>query len=360
VDECRLGPQGPTVSRLGLGTAQFGTRVDGTRAARLLDRFLEAGGMLVDTADIYGRESIGSGQGGPGASERLIGEVLRGRRSRVFLASKVGQAFRLEPGHDEVGLSPSRIRGAVDASLRRLNTDWIDLYQCHLWDPYTPVEDTLGALSDLVADGKIRFIGVSNWDGWQVVDTAWKASHLNRPPIVSNQLWYNLVDRRIENSVIPACRQAGVAIVAYGALAQGFLAGRHHRPSRGDGDPGARFSPEGLLSDRTWAGLATPRGWSIVEAVTAVADELSLSPAVVALRWLLDSGGADVVLLGPGDDGQLADLLGATDARLPLEARQRLTKVSEPDATYPRSFTEAYARRESPYFGGMVVAPRAD
>jgi aryl-alcohol dehydrogenase-like predicted oxidoreductase len=97
-----------------------------------------------------------------------------------------------------------------------------------------------------------------------------------------------------------------------------------------------------------------------VEAVAAVADELSLSPAVVALRWLLDSGGADVVLLGPGDDGQLADLLGATDARLPPEARQRLTKVSEPDATYPRSFTEAYARRESPYFGGMVVAPRAD
>jgi aryl-alcohol dehydrogenase-like predicted oxidoreductase len=358
VDEAELGPQGPVVSRLGLGTAQFGTQVDGAQAARLLDRFLADGGTLVDTADVYGRESIGSGQRGPGASERLLGEVLRGRRSRVFLASKVGQATRIDPGDDEVGLSPSRIRSAVDASLRRLNTDWIDLYQCHLWDPYVPVEDTLGALSDLVTDGKIRSIGVSNWDGWQVVDGAWKASHLSRPAIVSNQLWYNLIDRRIENSVIPACRKVGVAIVAYGAIAQGFLAGGYRRSSRGD--PGGRFSPEGLLPDRTWAGLATTRGWSIVEAVAAVADELSLSPSVVALRWLLDSGGADVVLLGPRNDDQLADLLGVTDAVLPPEARERLTEVSEPDATYPRSFTETYSRRESPYFGGMVVGPQAD
>jgi aryl-alcohol dehydrogenase-like predicted oxidoreductase len=355
VDESRLGLQGPIVSRLGLGTAQFGTLVDRQHAARLLDRFLAAGGTLVDTADIYGRESSGSGQRGPGASESLLGDVLRGRRSRVFLASKVGQASRLDPGYDEVGLSPSRIRAAVDASLRRLNTDWIDLYQCHLWDPYMPVEDTLGALSDLVTDGKIRFIGVSNWDGWQVVDAAWKASRLSRPAIVSNQLWYNLVDRRIENSVIPACRQVGVAIVAYGAIAQGFLAGGYRRSSRGDRDPGGRFSPEGLLPDRSWAGLATTRGWSIVEAVAGVADELGLSPSVVALRWLLDSGGADVVLLGSRDDDQLADLLAVTDAVLPPEARDRLTEVSEPDATYPRSFTETYSRRESPYFGGMVA-----
>jgi aryl-alcohol dehydrogenase-like predicted oxidoreductase len=354
MDESRLGSQGPVVSRLGLGTAQFGTRVDRQQAARLLDRFLADGGTLVDTADIYGREGAGSGQRGPGASESLLGEVLRGRRSRVFLASKVGQAARLDPGYDEVGLFPSRIRGAVDASLRRLRTDWIDLYQCHLWDPYVPVEDTLGALSDLVSEGKVRSIGVSNWDGWQVVDGAWKASQLSLPAIASNQLWYNLIDRRIENSVIPACREVGVAIIAYGAIAQGFLAGGHHRLSS-RGDTSDRFSPEGLLPDRTWAGLATTRGWSIVEAVAGVADELGLSPSVVALRWLLDSGGADVVLLGPRDDDQLADLLAVTDAVLPPEARDRLTEVSEPDATYPRSFTEIYSRRESPYFGGMVV-----
>ncbi len=354
MDECRLGPQGPNVSRLGLGTAQFGTRVDREQAARLVDRFLANGGTLVDTADIYGRESAGSGQRGPGASEALLGEVLRGRRSRVFLASKVGQASKRDPGHDEVGLSPSRIRGAVDASLRRLQTDWIDLYQCHLWDPYVPVEDTLGALSDLVREGKIRSIGVSNWDGWQVVDGAWKAANLSRPAIVSNQLWYNLIDRRIENSVVPACRQVGVAVIAYGAIAQGFLSGGYRRRSS-RGDTSARFSPEGLLPDRTWAGLATTRGWSIVEAVAAIADELGLSPSVVASRWLLDTGGADVVLLGPRDDDQLADLLAVTDAVLPPEARDRLTEVSEPDATYPRSFTDSYSRRESPYFGGMVT-----
>ena len=153
--------------------------------------------------------------------------------------------------------------------------------------------------------------------------------------------------------MIPACRQVGVAIVAYGAIAQGFLAGGYGRLSS-RADTSARFSPEGLLPDRTWAGLATTRGWSIVEALAAVADELSLSPSVVALRWLLDSGGADVVLLGPRDDDQLADLLAVIDAVLPAEARDRLTDVSEPAASYPRSFTETYSRRESPYFGGMV------
>jgi aryl-alcohol dehydrogenase-like predicted oxidoreductase len=354
MDEARLGPDGPTVSKLGLGTAQFGTRVDRPQAARLLDRFLADGGTLVDTADIYGRE-LGPGEGGLGTSERLLGEVMRGRRSHVFLASKVGQASRLYPADDEVGLSPDRIRAAVDASLRRLDTDWIDLYQCHLWDPYTPVEDTLGALSDLVTEGKIRFIGVSNWDGWQVVDGAWKASHMHLPAIVSNQLWYNLIDRRIENSVIPACRQVGVAVVAYGAIAQGFLTGRYPRGSF-RGHTGGRFAPDGLLPDRSWKGLATTSGWNIVEAVAAVAHELSLSASVVAVRWLLDTGGADVVLLGPRDDHQLADLLAATEAVLSPEARDRLTAVSEPDATYPRSFTETYSRRDSPFFGGMVVA----
>jgi aryl-alcohol dehydrogenase-like predicted oxidoreductase len=148
-----------------------------------------------------------------------------------------------------------------------------------------------------------------------------------------------------------------VAIIAYSALAQGFLAGGYGRSSSAT-DASGRLAPQGLLPDRSWAGLATETGWDIVDAVSAVAGELELSPSVVSLRWLLDSGNADVVLLGPRDEDQLADLLQVTEAVLPREAYERLTELSEPDAMYPRSFTEAYARRDSPYFGGMVEAPR--
>jgi len=155
MERTRLGETGPSVSRLGLGTAYFGTRVAGESASRIIDRFLDAGGDLIDTADIYGREVLRPGVVDAGASERALGDLLLGRRHRVVLASKVGQRATAGPGRNKVGLSRTTIERAVDASLHRLRTDWIDLYQCHLWDPHTPLEETLGALTDLVVKGKI-------------------------------------------------------------------------------------------------------------------------------------------------------------------------------------------------------------
>jgi aryl-alcohol dehydrogenase-like predicted oxidoreductase len=353
MDSTRLGAQGPLVSRLGLGTAQFGTRLGRKEAERLVDMFVAQGGTMLDTADVYGRGDL---RHGPGASERLLGDILRSRRREVFIASKVGQAASSNPGSDEVGLSPIRIRRGIDRTLRHLRTDWIDLYQCHLWDPNTPLEDTIGALSDLVAEGKIRYIGVSNWDGWQVVAGAWKASDLSKLPIVSDQLWYNLLDRKLENAVIPACNEIGVAVVAYGALAQGFLTGGYDRSSSRE-SAGGRFAVDGLLRDLSWAGLATARGWRIVDAVRRVAELLGLSPSIVSLRWLLEAGRADVILLGPRSTDQLAEFLRVSDVELPLEARDRLTQLSQPEATYPGSFTDAYSRPQSPYYGGMVEHP---
>src|SRR4051794_15044070 len=165
MERTRLGDSGPTVSRLGLGTAMFGTRITGSAAQHILDRFLDAGGDLVDTADIYGRGVLKPGTSDSGASERTLGEFLPDRRNRVFLATKVGQRVIAGPGRDKVGLSRGMIERALDQSLKRLRTDRIDLYQCHLWDPYTPITETLGVFEELIRLGKIRWVGVSNWDG---------------------------------------------------------------------------------------------------------------------------------------------------------------------------------------------------
>jgi aryl-alcohol dehydrogenase-like predicted oxidoreductase len=352
MERTQLGEAGPSVSRLGLGTAYFGTRLEGKAARRIVDRFLEAGGNLIDTADVYGRAVRRPGVTDAGASERTLGELLLGRRQRVFLATKVGQRTAAGAGTDKVGLSRAAIERAVDSSLRRLRTDWIDLYQCHLSDPFTPVEETLGALADLVSSGKIRWVGVSNWDGWQVTSATLTAKVLGNSPIVSNQVWYNVIDRQIENSVVPACRQAGVGIIAWGALAQGFLVGGYQRADVRPA-PGTRLDAGGQLRLFSWEALATPRGWDIVETVNAIAGDQRVAPSTVAMRWLLDAGAADVVLIGPRDEAQLEEFLLAGRPTVTRGAMERLTAVSEPEHSYPRCFTEAYALRDSPVYGGL-------
>jgi aryl-alcohol dehydrogenase (NADP+) len=347
-----LGDAGPSVSRLGLGTGYFGTRIVGTTASRMVDQFLDAGANLIDTADIYGRGVLSTGVGDAGASERELGEVLAGRRDRVFLASKVGQQAIAGAGPDKVGLSRTMIERSVDASLRRLRTDWIDLYQCHLADPHTAVEETLGALTDLVSAGKIRHAGVSNWDGWQVIEASLTAAQQGKCPIVSNQVWYNVIDRQVENSVVPACRRAGVGVIAYSPLAGGFLLGGYRRSGERP-SAGSRLVADEQLRHTSWDGLATPRGWDVIEAVDDLAHELGMAPSTVALRWLLDAGAADVAVVGPRDEAQLAEFLRAGDGRLPDDALARLTRVSEPEHTYPRTFTDAYARPESRVYGGL-------
>jgi aryl-alcohol dehydrogenase-like predicted oxidoreductase len=352
VDQTRLGAAGPLVSRLGLGTGYFGTRIVGTTARRMIDRFVDAGGTLIDTADIYGRGVLRPGVADAGASELLLGDVLSGRRDRVVLASKVGQRAIAGPGPDKVGLSRAMIERSVDASLRRLRTDWIDLYQCHLADPHTPLDETLGAMTDLVTKGKIRYAGVSNWDGWQVLEATLTASRDGNTEMVSDQVWYNVIDRQVENGVVPACRRAGVGVIAYSPLAGGFLLGGYRRS---DSRPaaGRRLIADDQLRHTSWDGLATPRGFDTIEAIDGLARALDMAPSTIALRWLLDAGAADVVLVGPRDEAQLAEFLLANDATVPTDALAQLTHVSEPEHSYPRSFTDAYARRESPVYGGL-------
>ncbi len=229
MEYCNLGNSGLQVSRIGLGTVPFGTTLDKKTSQRVVDMFYDAGGNLLDTANLYGGGIYGTHSSMAGASERTVGKVIKGKRNRFIVATKGCWLMEDEVWPNRVGLSRTYLATQIEASLQRLNTDYIDLYQCHGWDFYTPVEETMQVLDDFVRDGKIRYIGVSNWDGWHVVKANTYAKFLSLTPLVANQIWYNLADRVAENSIIPACRNQNISIIAWSPLAQGFLTGRYRR-----------------------------------------------------------------------------------------------------------------------------------
>src|SRR5487761_1541375 len=228
----RVGESGLEVSVVGVGCNQFGRRVDAAGVARIVHAALDAGVILLDTADIYG----------DGDSEWLLVAGLRGRRDHAIIATKVGG----QTGDGPYGSGASRrhIRQAVEASLHRLGTDWIDLYQVHFPDPDTPVEETLSALDDLVREGKVRYIGCSNFSAWQIADADWTAYHHHLNRFISAQNEYSLLNRQVEAEVSPACEHFGLGLLPFLPLSRGLLTGRYRR-----GEP----APEGSL-------LAGPQG----------------------------------------------------------------------------------------------------
>ncbi|HSI92477.1 MAG TPA: aldo/keto reductase, partial [Jiangellaceae bacterium] len=211
-----LGDSGLLVSVVGLGCNAFGTRIDVESTAEVVDAALEHGITLFDTADIYGH----------GQSEKLLGAALGTRRDEVVVATKFGGDMKGLNGPDWGARGSRRyIRKAVEASLRRLGTDWIDLYQMHFADPVTPIEETLAALDELVTEGKVRYIGSSNFDGWQVVDADWVARSAGYERFISAQNKYSLYDRAAEDELIPACEHVGVGVLPYYPLEYGLLSG---------------------------------------------------------------------------------------------------------------------------------------
>jgi aryl-alcohol dehydrogenase-like predicted oxidoreductase len=255
----RLGRSGLHVSAVGLGTNNIGSRLDATASRAVVDAALDAGITFIDTADTYGK----------GASETTLGQVLGNRRREVLIATKFSGAFA---GPLERGASRRWIVTEVEASLRRLRTDWIDLYQVHFPDPETPIEETLRALDDLVHAGKVRYVGTSNFAAWQIVDADWtaRAGHLTRP--ISVQHHYNLLRREIEADVLPVARAFGLGVIPYFPLASGFLTGKYRR---GEGADAGRLrdSPNAarLLNDPNYDRLerfetfATERGHTVTD-----------------------------------------------------------------------------------------------
>jgi aryl-alcohol dehydrogenase-like predicted oxidoreductase len=315
-----LGRSGLIVSRLALGTMTWGRDTDEDDAASQLLAFREAGGTLVDTADVYA----------DGESERVLGRLLSDvvPRDEVVLATKAHGVTG--PGPMGRGTSRGHLLSALDASLERLQTDHIDLWQLHDWDDVTPWDEAMAAMDTAVQSGKVRYAGVSNYCGWQLAATAsWQRAWPGRAPLVSNQVEYSLLQRGIEREVVPAAIELGVGLLPWSPLGRGVLTGKYRNgapaDSRGASQHFSRFV-EPYLDDQ--AG-------SVVDAVLTAADGLGVSPVAVALAWVRDRPGVVAPVVGARTAAQLQASLAAEGVELPPEIRSALDDVSAPDLGYP-------------------------
>ena len=337
-----LGRTGVLVSEFALGTMTFGQEADEPAANALLDHYVQRGGNLIDTADVY------PPVGPRGASEEIIGRWLgrrRAIRNSIILATKC--RGRMDESGNSEGLSRRWIIQACESSLRRLGTDHIDLYQAHQWDPATPIDETLAAFEMLVRSGKVRYIGVSNFTGWQLERTVMTARHLGISAPVSLQPQYNMLAREIEWELVPVCIEEGLGILPWGPLGQGWLSGKYTRETAPTG--ATRLGEDPNRGIEAYDRRNIERTWRIVDALHAVASELGVPPARVALRWLADRPGVTAPLLGARAVEQLRDNLLAADISLDDGQRVRLDAVSEPNTPdYPyRLLAENTAARRS-------------
>jgi aryl-alcohol dehydrogenase-like predicted oxidoreductase len=336
----KLGNSGTVVAAWCLGTMTFGAEADEATSHRIIDDYAAAGGNFIDTADVYAA----------GVSEEIVGRWLAAHPAearRMVVATK--GRFPMEPGPNGLGTSRRHLGDALDASLRRLGIERIDLYQLHAWDALTPIEETLRFLDDAVRAGKIAYYGFSNYLGWQLT----KAVHLARAagftPPVTLQPQYNLLVRDIEHEIVPACLDAGLGLLPWSPLAGGWLAGKYRRD----------LPPTGAtrLGENPARGMeaygprnAEARTWRIIDAVAAVAGARGVSPAEVALAWLVARPAVTSVILGARTTDQLAANLRATGLALAPEEAAALAEASAPvmpDYPYgPRGAAQRHRKLE--------------
>jgi aryl-alcohol dehydrogenase-like predicted oxidoreductase len=325
MDYRQLGHSGLRVSSLTLGTMTFGGRgnfakvgaTDAETATRQVDMCLDAGVNLIDTADIYS----------DGLSEEIVGKTLRGRRERVLLATKA--RMPMGEGPNDAGLSRHHLIRACEASLRRLGTDYIDLYQVHEWDGATPLEETLDALDHLVRSGKVRYIGCSNYAGWHLMKALGISERRGYQRFISQQIYYSLQSRDAEYELVPAGLDQGVGILVWSPLAGGLLSGKYRR----DQD-----MPEGSRHLTDWNEPPVhdeDQLYDIIDALVEIAEAHDVSPAQVAMAWTLGRPGVASVVIGARTEEQLADNLGAADLTLDDDERARLDELSAPRLMYP-------------------------
>jgi aryl-alcohol dehydrogenase-like predicted oxidoreductase len=325
-----LGRTGLMVSELCLGTMTFGRELDEEGSREIVARFLEAGGNFVDTADVYEN----------GTSEEIVGRAIKGVREDVVLATKV--RFPMGEGPNDVGLSRKHVLAGCEASLRRLGTDYIDLYQVHMWDAATPLEETLSALTDLVRAGKVRYIGVSNFTGWQLLKAVYVSELEGFERFVSLQPQYSLVERNVEREVLPACREEGVGVIPWGPLGGGFLSGKYRRGEEPPEDSRIAGVPDEF--EEAWVRRNVERNWRTLEVVGEISAETGKSYAQVALNWLLRQEGVTAPIIGARRPEQLEDNLGAAGWELSPEQVRRLSKASAIEDVYPYRMIEEMQR----------------
>lgn len=293
----QLGRSGLKVSAIGLGGNTFGNGADEAQTARIIHRALDVGINFVDTADIYSR----------GVSEQYVGKAIAGRRQQIVVATKV--RGRMGDLPNDEGLSRKHIMDGVEASLRRLETDYIDLYQVHNVDPVTPVYETLSALDDLVHAGKVRYLGCSNYAAWQICEALWAADRKNLTPFVSVQPRYNMVDRAIERELLPFCRQYGIGIIPYSPLAGGILTGKYKEGEAPPPDTRAGRNPR-LQQQLTSEMLGK------VQALAKWARDQGHTMGELALAWLLSRPEVSTVIAGATKPEQVEENARAAEWRL--------------------------------------------
>lgn len=315
-----LGRSGLKVSRACLGAMNFGTSNEApcgeAEAKRIIDAFVDAGYNFIDTANVY------TG----GQSEEIVGRAVAGRRDSVVIATKARGAQG--PGPNDVGLSRLHLTRALEASLRRLNTEYIDLYQMHAWDPETPIEETMATLDGFVRSGKVRYIGCSNFTGSQIVEAQWAAARQNGTPFVSLQPRYSLLAREIEADVLPACMRHGMGTLIYSPLAGGMLSGKYRR---GEAPPeDSRFARRARAGNTRFGNTLSDSNFDIVDTVKEVAAGLDTTPAAVSIAWCLTRRGVTSAIIGPRTLEQMNECLGGMDLTLPDDALKALSDVSRP------------------------------
>ena len=322
-----LGRTGLKVSELCLGAMTFGRETAVADSHAIMDRFVAAGGNFIDTADVYIR----------GVSEEIVGQWLQ-TQSRDDLVIATKARFPMGEGPNQGGVSRKHLLAAVDASLKRLNSDYIDLYQIHCWDPGTPLEESLGTLHTLVTSGKVRYIGVSNYTGWQLQKAVDLSRQFGWEIFASLQPLYNLLDRTVEWELVPVCLNEGLGIIPWSPLRGGGLSGKYRR--------GMAAPPAGTRIDQaekegwseSWSKSGTERTWSIIDELLAVAEETGKTAAQVALNWLIQQPAVTAPIIGVRTLAHLEDNLGASGWQMDAAQLERLNKVSEQPGPYPYDF----------------------
>jgi aryl-alcohol dehydrogenase-like predicted oxidoreductase len=336
----QLGRSGLLVSDLCLGAMIFGEEsTRGTppaEAERMINRYLDAGGNFIDTSDVYA----------DGRSEEIVGRVIKEKRDQIVVATKV--RFASGQGPNDAGLSRRHILQAAHASLRRLNSDYIDLYYMHGWDALTPLQESLRTFDELVTAGKVRYIGVSNFKAWQVMKALALSDRSEWVRFVAGQYQYSLVKRDIEYEFSDLFLSEGIGLMPWGPLGGGFLSGKYRRDQRPQAASEGRIATTSDDTEEAWQRRNTERNWHIVETVNEVAKERSATTPQVALAWLRAQPMVTSVILGARTLSQLEDNLGAADLELSAEEIAKLNQASAPPELYPYNLIEQWRRVPDP------------
>ena len=330
-----MGKTGLKVSELCLGAMTFGREADAALSHKMLDMFVEAGGNFIDTADVYSQ----------GVSEEVTGEWLaKQNRDDFVIATKV--RFPMGDGPNEAGLSRKHIMAGVEASLKRLKTDYIDLYQVHCWDEKTPLEETLTTLNDLVKRGLVRYIGASNFTGWQLQKAISLSKRLGLEAFTCLQPQYNLLCRSTEWELIPLCKEEGVGVIPWSPLRGGWLSGKFKRGMDSPPEDSRVKKAEEQGWGESWSAYNNEHTWGILDALHSVAEDADKHPAQVALRWLVQQEAVTAPIIGARNESQLSSNLGASGWSLTPEQMDMLNKASKISLPYPYDFiAEAQQRR---------------